>query len=88
MARMRNKLERRLSETLGLTSTEASRVAIEVLDIFHQTVDDFIVERHSELQAEGYDGRQIYNQLPEELKEWRFAAPEFSERQIRRRIYG
>ena len=72
----------------GLARIDASHIAKEVLDLFSGTVDEFILARHQELQSEGYTGNAIYQRILDELREWRFSAPELTVRQIRRRIYG
>jgi len=84
---LRTKLEHRL-QFAGLPASNAARVAAEVLDLFSQTVDEFIIGRHNELQSEGYAGKDIYERILGELAEWRFAAPDLTPRQVRRRIYG
>lgn len=81
-------LERRLQATTGLDPVHAHHVSLEVLDVFSQTVDAFIVSRHAELQRRGFDNPEIYRIVQQELGAWRFAAPSLSLRQIRRRIYG
>lgn len=88
MSDLKARLSRRLAATRGLAPTDARHLVDEVLDLFHQTVDDFIVGRHAELQQEGFRGDAVYRRIQEELKEWRFAAPTLTVRQIRRRIYG
>ncbi len=81
-------LTRRLIGSVGLTPTQAQRVLEEILDVLEETVDAFISRRHDELQRHGYTNREIYAQIARELEQRRFRAPELSERQIRRRIYG
>ena len=88
MSILRYRLEQRLSGVAGVPSQSVERVAGEVLDLFGQTLDDFITARHSELQQEGYSTTAIYRHIQSEIEEWRFKAPPLSLRQIRRRIYG
>ena len=87
MTDLRTRLEHRL-QLAGLARIDASHIATEVLDLFSGTVDEFILSRHQELQSEGYTGNTIYERIIDELREWRFAAPELTPRQVRRRIYG
>lgn len=81
-------LSRRLAAVCGLEPSLAGRVVAEVLDAFEATVDDFIAVRHDELQRQGWPNDAIYQQIRRELEGRRFRAPELSDRQIRRRIYG
>lgn len=81
-------LVRRLREVTGLSEERALRVAREVLDLFGSDLDEFVVDRHQELQREGLNSRQIYAQIQREIPSWRFRASPLSIRQIRRRIHG
>jgi hypothetical protein len=85
---MRERIELRLRQVVGLSERDARRVADEVLDLFEASIDEFVARRHAELQREGYQTDGIYRQIQADLEEWRFAAPPMSLRQIRRRIYG
>jgi hypothetical protein len=40
------------------------------------------------LQGEGLSNSEIFARLSAELARWRFRAPAYSERQLRRMIYG
>jgi hypothetical protein len=53
-----------------------------------ETPDDFIRRRHLALQSQGYSNAEIFTRLSVELSRWRFRAGEFSQRQLRRVIYG
>ena len=88
MSIRRGRLARHLTGTTGLSLADAEHLVSEVFDLFGQTVDEFVVATHAELQQEGYSGEAIYRQIQEELRAWRFAAKSLSIRQIRRRIYG
>lgn len=77
-----------LSRTTRLTPSEARRVVHEVIDFLDETPDDFIRRRHRALQAAGCSNTEIFGRLATELAQWRFRASEYSERQIRRVIYG
>jgi hypothetical protein len=59
-----------------------------MLSFLHEQPEEFVCRRHRELQAEGVTNTEIFARLRAELARWRFRAPEYSERQIRRLIYG
>jgi hypothetical protein len=77
-----------LVNTSRLTPAEARRVVGEVMAFLDETPDAFIRRRHLALQSEGLSNTAIFARLSAELSQWRFRAPEYSERQIRRIIYG
>lgn len=77
-----------LTRTSRLSSAEAQRVVGEVLSYLQETPEDFVRRRHRALQAEGLPNTSIYMRLAEELSAWRFRAPQYTPRQIRRMIYG
>jgi hypothetical protein len=78
----------RLTRTLGLSRAQATRAVLEVFDALDETPDAFIARRHDELQRQGLSNREIYARLVRELDTWRFTSPPYTERQIRRRVYG
>lgn len=77
-----------LARSSRLTPQEAARLVQEVLAFMSEVPEDFIRRRHLALQAQGLSNRAIYLQIGAELAARRFRAPEYSERQIRRIIYG
>ena len=77
-----------LTRTSRLSTPEAQRVVAEVLSFLQETPEEFVRRRHRALQAEGLSNTSIYMRLAEELSTWRFRAPAYTERQIRRMIYG
>jgi hypothetical protein len=77
-----------LTRTSRLSPSEAQRVVAEVLTFLKETPEDFVRRRHRALQAEGLSNPSIYMRLAAELSMWRFRAPKFTARQIRRMIYG
>jgi hypothetical protein len=77
-----------LARSSRLTPQEAARLIQEVLAFMSDMPEDFVRRRHLALQAQGLSNRAIYLQISEELAGRRFRAPEYSERQIRRIIYG
>jgi hypothetical protein len=77
-----------LVRTTALSRDQATRIVAEVLTYFDETLETFVRRRHRELQAEGLANAAIYQRIRNDLKFWRIAAPETSERQIRRIVYG
>jgi hypothetical protein len=77
-----------LVRTSRLSRAEAKRVVSEVLAFLAETPEAFIRRRHYALQSEGLSNPEIFARIAAELAEWRFRAPEYSARQIRRIIYG
>ena len=77
-----------LVRTSRLTSPEAAKVVDEVLAFLSEQPEDFVRRRHRSLQQEGLSNSAIFARLSVELARWRFRAPAYSERQLRRVIYG
>jgi hypothetical protein len=77
-----------LTRTSRLSPEEARRLVQEVLSFLWETPGDFVRRRHLALQAEGLSNSAIYVRLAAELSTRRFRAPPYTERQIRRLIYG
>jgi hypothetical protein len=77
-----------LARSSRLNATEATRVVNEVLEFLGETPEDYIRRRHLRLQNQGLSNPEIFARLTQELQRWRFRAPQLSERQIRRVIYG
>jgi hypothetical protein len=77
-----------LVRTSRLSTTEARRLVGEVLSFLDETPQAYVRRRHLELQAAGMANASIFPQLIDELARLRFRAAEYSERQIRRIIYG
>jgi hypothetical protein len=77
-----------LVRSTALSRDQAMRVVAEVITYFDEPIETFVRRRHRELQTEGLANAAIYQRIRNDLKFWRVAAPETSERQIRRIIYG
>jgi hypothetical protein len=77
-----------LVRTTPLSPREATRVVGDVLAFLSETPEAYIRRRHHALQAEGLSNAEIFARVVQEVAQWRFRAPELSERQIRRIIYG
>lgn len=80
--------QQRLQAVLGLSRDQARRAVEEIFDALRMGVDEYIAERHSELQQQGESNDRIFERIALELGELRFKAPRLTSRQIRRRIYG
>jgi hypothetical protein len=77
-----------LVRTSRLTRSDAVRLVDDVLSFLDEQPEEFVCRRHRALRAEGVSNNEIYSRLRAELSRWRFRAPEYTERQIRRLIYG
>ena len=77
-----------LVRTSRLTHSEALRLIDEVLSFLDEEPEEFVCRRHRELRAEGLSNPDIFLRLRAELARRRFRAPDYTERQIRRLIYG
>ena len=77
-----------LARTTRLSRAEAVRLIDEVLAFLDERPEEFVCRRHRVLQSEGLSNRDIFVRLAAELDRWRFRAPAYSERQLRRMIYG
>lgn len=82
------RLVRHVVATTGLEPAEATRVIEDVLAFHHQPVEAYVRRRHSELKLRGAKNADIFNVLRAELADRLVAAPDLSERQLRRMIYG
>lgn len=77
-----------LTRTSRLTPSEAIKLVDEVLTFLGEQPEAFVRRRHRALQSEGLPNPEIFARLHAEVARWRFRAPAYSERQIRRIIYG
>jgi hypothetical protein len=83
-----NELVEHLTRTTLLSEAAATRVVEEVIAYFSEPAEAFIRRRHRELQAARLANPQAFRRIAAELAGRPVAAPRFSERQIRRVIYG
>ena len=74
--------------TTSLTAGEAARVIDDVIAFHAQPVEDYVRARHSHLKTYGAKNPEIFARIAEELGGRVVAAPELSERQLRRIVYG
>jgi len=78
-----------LATVLGLPRDDAARLVEEVRAVFNQTLPDFVRRRHAEYRQQmGLRNAEIYRRIQDDIRRWRFRAPDVSERQIRRMIHG
>ena len=77
-----------LVATTGLSPAEAARVVEDVVAFHSETVEDYVRRRHAHLKTYGAKNDEIFARLRGELRGRVVRAPELSERQLRRIIYG
>ncbi len=77
-----------LAHTTALDPAAARRVVEEVVAFCGEPAEAFVRRRHRELQSEGLANRQIFELVARELDARPVAAPQLTERQIRRIVYG
>ena len=82
------RLVQHVQDGTDLDSAAAIRLIEDVLAFHDETVETWVRRRHRELKNEGMRNAEIYPRLQEELRHTVVAAPELSERQLRRVIYG
>jgi exonuclease VII large subunit len=78
----------RVADSAGLTPSEAARVVGDVLAHYREPVEDYVRRRHAHLQLHGTRNPEIYRVIQHELAQRVVAAPDLTERQLRRMIYG
>jgi hypothetical protein len=77
-----------LGRTSGLPLGQLNRLVEDVLAFFDESAEDFVRRRHRELQQQGEPNSEIFTRICQETALRRFRAPIYSERQIRRIVYG
>jgi hypothetical protein len=77
-----------LVRTSRLSREEAAKVVAEVCAFFDDIPEAFVCRRHRALQGEGLANSVIFARIAAELPRFRFRAPAYSERQLRRIVYG
>jgi hypothetical protein len=83
-----DELVEHLTRTTPLSPDAAARIVEDVVAYFSEPAEDFIRRRHRELQAARQANSESFRRIAAELAGRPVAAPQFSERQIRRVIYG
>ena len=77
-----------LVESTGLTEAEAARVIDDVVSFHAEPVETYVRRRHAELKTHGARNTAIFALVASELADRVVAAPELTERQLRRLVYG
>ena len=77
-----------LVATTGLTAAEAVRVVEDVVAYLAEPVEDYVRRRHAEMKTYGARNAVIFERIAAELPGRVVAAPELTERQLRRIVYG
>ena len=77
-----------LARSCPLSPAEAARVVADVLGYFSEAPEDYVRRRHAELKTHGARNDAIFGRIAAELADRVVAAPELSERQLRRIVYG
>ncbi len=81
-------LVRHVAASTGLAAPTAARVVADVIAYFSESADEFVRRRHGELQRASCKNAEIWTVIAAELRARPFAAAEFTERQLRRIVYG
>ncbi|MGZ4445569.1 MAG: hypothetical protein ACXVEC_02740 [Nocardioides sp.] len=77
-----------LVATTGRSAAEAARVVEDVVAFHAEPVEAYVRRRHAHLKTYGAKNPEIFARIAEELASRVVAAPELSERQLRRLVYG
>lgn len=77
-----------LLSRINIAQKDLYNLLDELSGYFNREVQEFIQERHFELQQQGLKNNTIFQQIQKEIQQRRFCAPELTIRQIRRIIYG
>ena len=78
----------RIAASTGLSPAEAARVVEDVIAFHAEPVEDYVRRRHAQLKIYGAKNAEIFARIAEELADRVVAAPELTERQLRRLVYG
>ena len=81
-------LVQRIAASTGLAPSEAARVVEDVIAFHAEPVEEYVRRRHAQLKLHGAKNDDIFSLLIEELSHRVVAPPQFSERQLRRLVYG
>ena len=81
-------LVRHVVASTGLSPDTAARLVADVIAYFGETTEMFVRRRHVELRRLHLGNANIWPVIAAELAERRVAAPELSERQLRRIVYN
>ncbi|MGP7998134.1 MAG: hypothetical protein ACLPKI_12520 [Streptosporangiaceae bacterium] len=77
-----------VTRSSALGPGEAERLIAEVVGYFSEPAEAFVRRRHGELRARGLINDKAFQQIAAELQQRLVAPPQYSQRQLRRIIYG
>jgi hypothetical protein len=77
-----------VSASTGLSAGEAARVVADIVGWYREPVEQYVRRRHAYLRTYGKRNSEIFALIAAELDNRLVAAPELSERQLRRIVYG
>ncbi len=77
-----------ITASTGLSARDAARVVDDVLAYYAEPTEAFVRRRHGQLKEGGLKNPDIFRVLMSELSTRVVSAPELSERQLRRIVYG
>ena len=78
----------RVAASTGLSAAEAARVIEDVVAFHAEPVEQYVRRRHAQMKTYGARNDEIFARVAEELATRVVAAPELSERQLRRIVYS
>lgn len=81
-------LLRHVTAASGLSPAEAARLVDDVVSYFAEPADAYVRRRHRELQHRGLKNAEIFAVIHGELAHRVVAAPRYTDRQLRRIVYG
>jgi hypothetical protein len=77
-----------VSASTGLSRSEAARVVADIVGWYRESVEQYVRRRHAYFRTYGKRNSEIFALIAAELSDRLVAAPELSERQLRRIVYG
>lgn len=77
-----------IAESAGLSAGEAARVVADVVSWYREPLEAYVRRRHAQFRVYGKRNPEIFALIAGELAGRVVAAPELSQRQLRRIVYG
>ncbi len=81
-------LVRYLTASTGLPQPTTVRVVADINAYYNETIEEYVRRRHVELRRKNRKNDEIWPQIAAELVRRRFTAPDLTQRQLRRIVYG
>ncbi|OZM73265.1 hypothetical protein CFN78_10400 [Amycolatopsis antarctica] len=81
-------LVRHIARSTGLPAGTAARVVAEVVAYFGETAEEYVRRRHAELRRRGMRNARIWTLIADELATRPVGAGAYTERRLRRIVYG